>query len=111
MAYVVFRLPDGLNIPRVISLIQIGSVGLGPGLSVKGFRRVFIFHDAEKLEKFIDRVWTFSVQTDSAAKSDTKGAQAGDAGTITKGVELYHLTMNGLTLQTTKYWRDCDLND
>lgn len=97
------------------TFMKMGSAGIGLGLGVKDFRGVFIFHDKGKLEKFIDQGWDFSAQADAAAKSDTKGAQAGGAGNITEGVELYQLTKNGLalqaTLQGTKYWKDRDLND
>jgi lipid-binding SYLF domain-containing protein len=97
------------------TFMKMGSAGIGLGLGVKDFRGVFIFHDKDKLEKFIDKGWDFSAQADAAAKSDTKGAQAGGAGNITEGVELYQLTKNGLalqaTLQGTKYWKDRDLND
>ncbi|HEY0865462.1 MAG TPA: hypothetical protein VGD97_15250 [Lacunisphaera sp.] len=97
------------------TFMKMGSAGIGIGLGVKDFRGVFIFHDKDKLQKFIDKGWDFSAQADAAAKSDTKGAQAGGAGNITEGVELYQLTKNGLalqaTLQGTKYWKDRDLND
>lgn len=97
------------------TFMKMGSAGLGIGLGVKDFRGVFIFHDKEKLRKFIDTGWDFSGQADAAAKSDDKGAQLALAGNVIDGVELYQLTKNGLalqaTLQGTKYWKDRDLND
>lgn len=97
------------------TFMKMGSAGIGIGLGVKDFRGVFIFHDKDKLQKFIDKGWDFSGQADAAAKSDNKGAQIAGAGNITEGVELYQLTKNGLalqaTLQGTKYWKDRDLND
>lgn len=97
------------------TFMKMGSAGLGIGLGVKDFRGVFIFHDKDKLRKFIDTGWDFSGQADAAAKSDDKGAQLAVAGNVIDGVELYQLTKNGLalqaTLQGTKYWKDRDLND
>lgn len=97
------------------TFMKMGSAGLGIGLGVKDFRGVFIFHDKDKLQKFIDQGWDFSGQADAAAKSDDKGAQLAVAGNVVDGVELYQLTKNGLalqaTLQGTKYWKDRDLND
>jgi lipid-binding SYLF domain-containing protein len=94
--------------------MKMGSAGIGIGLGVKDFRGVFIFHDKDKLQKFIDKGWDFSGQADAAAKSDTKGGQIAAAGNVIDGVELYQLTKNGLalqaTLQGTKYWKDKDLN-
>jgi hypothetical protein len=81
---------------------------------VKDFRAVFIFHEKDKLEAFIDKGWDFSGQADAAAKSDNKGAALAGAATVIPGVEVYQITKNGLalqaTLQGTKYWKDRDLN-
>lgn len=97
------------------TFMKMGSAGIGLGLGVKDFRGVFIFHDKDKLQKFIDKGWDFSGQADAAAKSEDKGAGVAVAGNVIDGVELYQLTKNGLalqaTLQGTKYWKDRDLND
>ena len=96
------------------TFMKMGSAGLGLGLGVKDFRGIFIFHDQDKLEKFIAHGWDFSGQADATAKSDKKGGQLAGSGNLTEGVELYQFTQNGLalqaTLQGTKYWRDRDLN-
>ena len=96
------------------TFMKMGSAGLGLGIGVKDFRGVFIFYRQEQMEKFIEQGWDFSAQADAAAKSDDKGGQAGVAGTLTNGVEIYQFTKNGLTaqatLQGTKYWRDDALN-
>ena len=98
-----------------LTYIKMGSAGVGIGLGVKDFRGIFIFHDKDKLEAFIDKGWDFSGQADAAAKSGEKGGQAAGAGNISEGVEVIQITENGLalqaTLQGTKYWKDKDLND
>jgi lipid-binding SYLF domain-containing protein len=96
------------------TFMKMGSAGIGLGIGVKDFRALFIFHDKEKLEAFIEKGWDFSGQADAAAKSDDKGAALAGAGTVQQGVEVFQLTKNGLalqaTLQGTKYWKDKDLN-
>jgi lipid-binding SYLF domain-containing protein len=96
------------------TFMKMGSAGIGIGLGVKDFRAVFIFHEKDKLEAFIDKGWDFSGQADAAAKSDNKGAALAGAATVIPGVEVYQITKNGLalqaTLQGTKYWKDRDLN-
>lgn len=97
------------------TFMKMGSAGIGLGLGVKDFRAVFVFHEKDKLEAFIEKGWDFSGQADAAAKSDKKGKAAAAAATVVPGVEIYQMTKNGLalqaTLQGTKYWRDKELND
>ena len=96
------------------TFMKMGSAGIGIGLGVKDFRAVFVFHDKEKLETFVEKGWDFSGQADAAAKSDDKGAALAAAKTVVPGVEVFQITKNGLalqaTLQGTKYWKDKDLN-
>ena len=96
------------------TFMKMGSAGIGLGLGVKDFRAVFVFHDKEKLEAFIEKGWDFSGQADAAAKSDDKGAALAAAKTVVPGVEVFQITKNGIalqaTLQGTKYWKDKELN-
>jgi lipid-binding SYLF domain-containing protein len=96
------------------TFMKMGSAGIGIGLGVKDFRAVFVFHEKDKLETFIEKGWDFSGQADAAAKSDDKGAALAGAASVVPGVEVYQITKNGLalqaTLQGTKYWKDRDLN-
>ena len=96
------------------TFMKMGSAGIGIGMGVKDFLAVFVFHDQEKLETFVEKGWDFSGQADAAAKSDDKGAALAAAKTVVPGVEVFQITKNGLalqaTLQGTKYWKDKDLN-
>ena len=91
-----------------------GSAGVGFGLGVKDFRGVFVFHNRDALNSFINSGWDFSGQADAAAKSGNKGDEASLSATVVNGVSLYQLTENGLalqaTLQGTKYWKSKKLN-
>ena len=94
--------------------MKMGTVGVGIGLGVKDFRAVFIFHEEDAMNDFIEKGWDFSGQADAAAKSGKKGAEGSTAGTIINGVSVYQMTETGLalqaTLQGTKYWKDSKLN-
>ena len=94
--------------------MNMGSAGLGIGLGVKDFRGVFVFHNRDALNNFIEYGWDFSGQADVAAKSSDKGDGASLSATVVNGVSLYQLTEAGLalqaTLQGTKYWRSKKLN-
>ena len=94
--------------------MNMGSAGVGFGLGVKDFRGVFVFHNRDALNSFINSGWDFSGQADAAAKSGNKGDEASLSATVVNGVSLYQLTENGLalqaTLQGTKYWKSKKLN-
>ncbi len=94
------------------------SAGAGLGAGIKKFSAVFVFHDRDAFEQFVDKGWNFTGQADAAATTDAEGeAEAGSAETavgLNEGVSVYQLTEKGLalqvTLQGTKYWKDDDLN-
>ena len=96
------------------TFMNMGSAGLGIGLGVKDFRGVFVFHNRDALDNFIEYGWDFSGQADVAAKSGDKGDEASFSATAVNGVSLYQLTEAGLalqaTLQGTKYWKSKKLN-
>jgi lipid-binding SYLF domain-containing protein len=94
--------------------MKMGQFGVGPGLGLKDFRAVFIFHDKNVLNKFIWSGWEWGGEADAAAKSEDQGGAAGTKGTLNSGIEVYQFTKNGIavsaTVSGTKYWRDEDLN-
>ncbi len=93
--------------------MRMGEVGIGIGAGVKDFRAVFVFHNSEALERFMDVGLSVGGQADAAAKAgDLGGAVSGEA--IVDNVTVYQLTQSGLALQATikgtRYWQDADLN-
>jgi len=93
--------------------MRMGEVGIGIGAGVKDFRAVFVFHNNEALERFMDVGLSIGGQADAAAKAgDLGGAVGGEA--IVDNVSVYQLTQSGLALQATikgtRYWQDADLN-
>jgi len=93
--------------------MKMGEVGVGLGLGVKDFRGVFVFHNTETMNRFIEEGWAFGGQADAAAKASDKGAAVGGEITI-DNITIYQLTEAGLALQATvtgtKYWKDDSLN-
>jgi lipid-binding SYLF domain-containing protein len=93
--------------------MKMGEVGVGLGLGVKDFRAVFVFHDADSLNRFVESGWAFGAHADAAAKAGDKGAAVGGEITV-DNITIYQLTESGLALQATikgtKYWKDADLN-
>lgn len=95
------------------------SAGAGVGMGVKSYSAVFIFHNRDVFDQFVEKGWDFSGQADAAATTDAgKKQEAGalsEGASVVQGVSVYQLTDKGLalqaTLQGTKYWQDDDLND
>lgn len=94
--------------------MKMANAGVGLGLGVKDFRTVFIFHDRDALNDFVEKGWDFSGEADAAVKSNEKGGEFGEAAGFSKKVSIYQFTKTGLALQAslkgTKYWQDKKLN-
>lgn len=101
------------NLSGKYTYMKMGEVGVGLGLGVKDFRIVFVFHDTETLNSFIERGWVFGAQADAAAKASDKGGALGGEVSVGK-MTIYQLTEAGLALQATvkgtRYWKDESLN-
>lgn len=95
------------------TFMKMGEVGIGLGLGVKDFRAVFVFHNADTMNRFVEHGWAFGAQADAAAKASEKGAAVGGELTV-DNITIYQLTEAGLALQATikgtKYWKDTSLN-
>ncbi|MBL4836598.1 MAG: hypothetical protein JKY34_03385 [Kordiimonadaceae bacterium] len=96
------------------TFMKMATVSIGIGLGIKDFRAVFIFHDRDALNSFIQKGWDFSGEADAAARADDKGGEIGEGASFRKKVSVYQFTKNGLVLQAslhgTKYWKDKKLN-
>ena len=93
--------------------MKIGEAGLGPGLGIKDFRAVFVFHSVEVMDSFVEYGLSLGAHIDAAAKFDEQGGATG--GSVTVGdITVYEMTQSGLTLQATlqakKFWKDAYLN-
>jgi lipid-binding SYLF domain-containing protein len=93
--------------------MRMGEVGIGLGAGVKDFRVVFIFHDDDAFERFMDVGFSVGGQVDAAAKAGDLGVAVGGEAVV-DNVTVYQLTQSGLALQATvkgtRYWQDNDLN-
>ncbi len=93
--------------------MKMGELGIGLGLGAKDFRAIFIFHDQDTMNHFINSGWEFGGHADAAAKAGDKGAAVGGEALL-DNITIYQLTESGLALQATvkgtKYWKDEALN-
>ena len=101
------------NANNADAYMRMGEVGIGIGAGVKDFRAVFVFHNAQALERFMDVGISVGGQADAAAKAGDLGAAVGGEA-IVDNITVYQLTQSGLALQATvkgtRYWQDADLN-
>ena len=95
--------------------MRMGELGAGLGFGLKDFRAVFVFHDQEAFDQFVNRGWQWGAEADIAAKSGDKGGAIAAAKNIKRGVDVYQFTEAGVTASATvngtKYWRDKRLNE
>ena len=95
------------------TFMKMGEIGVGPGLGVKDFRAVFVFHSSDAMKRFVSHGWAFGIQADATAKAKDKGAAVGGEFAL-NNITIYQLTETGLALQATikgtKYWKDDSLN-
>ncbi len=93
--------------------MKMGELGVGPGIGLKDFRVVMVFHNPRSLDHFIQKGWVFGGNADAAAKAGGQGAAVGIE-EIAGNVTVYQLTESGLALQATikgaKFWVDTSLN-
>jgi lipid-binding SYLF domain-containing protein len=99
------------------AFMAMGSLGGGVGLGAKDLSVVFIFKNADVMNKFIESGWQFGGEADAAAKAGDKGGAASKEAAVDTGAnlfEIYQMTDTGVALQATvagtKYWKDKDLN-
>jgi lipid-binding SYLF domain-containing protein len=62
------------------TFMRMASLGGGIGAGVKDIRVVFIFHDPNVMNQFVEKGWQFGGTADAAAKYEDTGV-AGEAGT------------------------------
>lgn len=95
------------------TFMRMGQLGIGPGLGVKDFRAVLIFHRKEALQTFVYQGWDFGSSAEATARSGDKGGEASGVDSF-HDVEIYQFTDTGISLQAsltgTKYWMDKELN-
>jgi lipid-binding SYLF domain-containing protein len=99
------------------TFMAMGSLGGGLGIGAKDLSVVFIFKNADVMNKFIESGWQFGGEADATAKAGDQGAAASKEAGVDTGAnvfEIYQLTDTGVALQATvagtKYWKDKDLN-
>lgn len=99
------------------TFMAMGSLGGGVGIGGKDLSVVFIFKNADVLNRFIESGWQFGGEADATAKVGDKGKAVAKEGAVDTGgnlFEVYQMTDTGVALQATvagtKYWKDKKLN-
>jgi len=70
--------------------MKMGEVGIGLRLGAKDFRAIFIFHDHNMINKFIESGWEFGRHADAAAKASDKGGAVGGK-ILLDNISIYQL--------------------
>lgn len=90
--------------------MKMGTGGIGFGLGGQKYRVVFMFENAEILDRFVSKGW--QADTSAHAVAGSKGKNV--AATFSQSLAIYVLSEGGLMLQAdvsgTKYWRNKKLN-
>lgn len=101
---------DGAN-----TYMKMARAGIGLGLGAKDYNTVFVFHDRDAFNSFINTGLDLSGTADAAVKAGNSGGAVSGGADVLAGVRVYQLTNSGLLaqamLQGTKYWRDDELNN
>lgn len=102
------------NGTQKVVYMKMREIQAGLGMGVKKFSTIFVFENADALQKFINSGWEFGGQTTAAAKSGDGGGSLQGAVSVSPGVWMYQMTDKGLALELTgkgtKYFKDDDLN-
>lgn len=89
-----------------------GSEGIGIG--VKEFRTVFVFHDHKTLDTFVTKGLEVGVEGEASAAAGDESGGGAAAGSLNKGVEVYHITTKGFFVRAAAhaaiYYKDKKLN-
>ena len=100
------------------TFMAMGSLGGGVGIGAKDLSVVFIFKNADVMNKFVESGWQFGGEADATAKAGTHGGGGAKEGGVDTGAhafEIYQMTDTGIALQATvagtKYWKDKKLNE
>jgi len=105
------------NNTRKETFMAMGSLGGGVGLGAKDLSVVFIFKNADVMNRFVETGWQFGGEADATAKAGKEGGAVAKEGGVDTGAnlfEIYQMTDTGIALQATvagtKYWKDKNLN-
>ncbi len=86
----------------------------GLGLGAEKYRVVFVFENPAAFNSFVTSGWEAGANAMAAAKTKKAGGALAGAVTVSEGVYMYQLTVEGLivgvSLTGAKFYKDKDLN-
>jgi len=90
------------------------SIGLGAGLGLKNFSEILVFQNKDAFDAFVNNGWEINLTAEASGKLNKDGKSVNSSVSLIPGIKLYKLTDKGLSIglsmQTTKYFRDEKLN-
>jgi len=102
------------NKSKHTTYMKMAEIQAGLGFGIKKFSVIFVFDKKSALDAFINSGWEFGGQATAAAKTGDQGGSYQGAIAVSDGVWMYQLTDAGLaaelTLKSTKFYKDKDLN-
>ena len=94
--------------------MKVAELQPGLGIGAEKYRVVFIFEDPAAFTSFVTSGWEVGANAMAAAKNKTAGGALTGAITVSQGVYMYQLTVEGaivgVSLTGAKYYKDKDLN-
>ena len=86
----------------------------GLGIGAEKYRVVFVFENPAAFNSFVTSGWEAGANAMAAAKSKTQGGALRGAVSVSEGVYMYQLTVEGLivgvSLTGAKFYKDKELN-
>lgn len=102
------------NKTKKVTYMRMAELQAGLGIGIKKFQLLWVFENAQALDKFVNSGWEIGAQATASAKSGDKGVAYQGAVPVSPGVWLYQVTGDSLavelTAKGTKYYKDDDLN-
>ncbi len=102
------------NATKQETFMKMAELQPGLGIGAEKYRVVFIFENPAAFNSFVTSGWEAGANAMAAAKSKTQGGALRGAITVSEGVYMYQLTVEGLivgvSLTGTKFYKDKDLN-
>jgi len=102
------------NATKQETFMKMAELQPGLGVGAEKYRVVFVFQDPAAFTSFVTSGWEAGANAMASAKTKTQGGALRGAITVSQGVYMYQLTVEGLivgvSLTGAKFYKDKELN-
>ena len=102
------------NATKQETFMKMAELQPGLGVGAEKYRVVFIFQNPAVFDTFVTSGWDAGANAMAVAKTKTAGGALAGAITVSEGVYMYQLTVEGLivgvSITGAKFYKDKDLN-